>query len=80
MSVSSVGGNQQLQLPVQTAHTQTAQRGATSSEAREVGPDVDGDGDDAGAKAVKAAATQPAATPSVNSSGQQVGTIINVKA
>ncbi|HDR9178941.1 TPA: hypothetical protein QDB06_006601 [Burkholderia vietnamiensis] len=76
MSVSSVGGNQQLQLPIQTA--QTAQRGMTSSEAREVGPDVDGDGDDAGAKVVQAAAAQPA--PSVNSSGQQVGTIINVKA
>lgn len=80
MSVSSIGGNQQIQLPVQTVHTQTAQRGATSSEAHEVGPDVDGDGDDAGTKAVKAAATQPTVTPTVNSSGQKVGTLINVTA
>ncbi len=77
MNVGSVGSNQVTQQ-AHSAQAQVAKRGS-SSEAREVGPDVDGDGDDAGAKAVKATAQQPAAA-TVNASGQKVGSIVNVTA
>jgi hypothetical protein len=69
MTISSIGSshiNTQLQAP------QNASKGG---EAGEVGPDVDGDADDGGRKAVPAS---PA--PTVNSSGQTVGQLINVKA
>ena len=46
-----------------------------SAEVQKAGPDHDGDADDGGAKAVKAA---PA--PTVNSAGQKLGQVINAAA
>jgi len=69
MTISSIGGNavaQQHQLPP------SASRGG---EAGEVGPDMDGDADD---KASRAAPVAP--PPTINSSGQTIGQLINVKA
>ncbi|MEM5327961.1 hypothetical protein VSR34_15395 [Paraburkholderia sp. JHI2823] len=69
MTISSIGGNavaQQHPLPPNVSK---------GGEAGEVGPDRDGDADD---KASQAAPT--ASAPTVNSSGQTIGQLINVKA
>ncbi len=49
----------------------------TSPEAREVGPDHDGDADDAGGKI---SAPAHAVAPTVNLSGQVVGATVSTKA
>jgi len=46
-----------------------------ASEVKQTGPDHDGDADDGGAKAVKSTPT-----PTVNTTGQKLGQIVNVKA
>ncbi|MDR3738264.1 MAG: hypothetical protein P4L40_04510 [Terracidiphilus sp.] len=69
MTISSIG-NSHI-----STQFQTPQNASRSGEAGEVGPDVDGDADDGGRKAVPASAA-----PTVNSSGQTVGQLINVKA
>ncbi|MEI7681628.1 MAG: hypothetical protein WCK07_19665 [Betaproteobacteria bacterium] len=51
------------------------QRSAEASEVKQAGGDHDGDADDGGVKAVQAA---PA--PTVNTSGQKLGQVINVVA
>jgi hypothetical protein len=69
MTISSIGNSHistQFQAP---------KNASKSGEAGEVGPDVDGDADDGGRKASLASAA-----PTVNSSGQTVGQLINVKA
>ena len=69
MSIGSVSSSSN------TAATQTLQRKAEAAEVKKTGPDNDGDADDGGAKKVQAS---PA--PSVNTSGQKVGQVINVSA
>ena len=66
MNVNSAGS-----APV----AQAAQRTSEATEGKRPGGDHDGDADDGGAKAVKAA---PA--PTVNTSGQKLGQFINVAA
>lgn len=69
MTISSVGSSavaQQYHLP------QSVSKGG---EAGEVGPDVDGDADDSASRAASVAPK-----PTVNSSGQTIGQLINVKA
>jgi hypothetical protein len=65
MNVSSVGSSQSI------PQTQAVQRTPETTEVKGA-RDNDGDSDDGGAKAVKAA---PA--PTVNLSGQKIGQIIN---
>ncbi|MBI3524225.1 MAG: hypothetical protein HY066_06805 [Betaproteobacteria bacterium] len=55
--------------------TQASQRTPEAAEVHKGGRDNDGDSDDGGVKAVKAA---PA--PTVNASGQKIGQVINVSA
>ncbi|WP_232833407.1 hypothetical protein [Paraburkholderia kururiensis] len=75
MTISSIGNP--VAMSMQAAQ-QSARYASTGNEAQEVGPDIDGDADDSGAKAVQAQPqTQP---PVVNASGQTIGTTINVTA
>jgi len=69
MNIGSVGSSQG------TSSTQTLQRKSEATEAKKIGPDNDGDADDGGAKKL-----QSTPTPSVNTSGQAVGQVIDVKA
>ncbi|MBB3261751.1 hypothetical protein F4827_006625 [Paraburkholderia bannensis] len=69
MTISSIGNNS---VARQYYQTQNIPKGG---EAGEVGPDMDGDADDGGARA-----TPPASTPTVNSSGQTIGQLINIRA
>jgi hypothetical protein len=55
--------------------TQTAQRMPEAAEMQKGGGDNDGDADDRGAAAV-----QSTPSPTVNTSGQQIGRLINVTA
>jgi hypothetical protein len=66
MNVSSAGSTMSMQSP---------QRKPEAAEVRQAGGDHDGDADDGGAKAVRSA---PA--PTVNTSGQKLGQVINVTA
>ena len=66
MNVSAAGSTQSMQ---------GTQRMPEAAEVRAAGGDHDGDADDGGARAVKAA---PA--PTVNTSGQKLGQVINVTA
>jgi hypothetical protein len=66
MSISSVGSSTG-NAPIQQA--------PEAAEVKKVGGDNDGDSDDRGAKAAQA----PLA-PSVNTSGQKIGQVINVRA
>jgi hypothetical protein len=66
MNVSATGPAVSTQMP---------QRSAEASEVKQAGGDHDGDADDGGVKAVQAA---PA--PTVNTSGQKLGQVINVVA
>ncbi|MEK7917688.1 hypothetical protein AAB988_22720 [Burkholderia contaminans] len=78
MSDSSIGSSRPTP-PLHPAQTQVA-RDMASPEAREVGADIDGDGDDSRAKIARIQSANAAATPIVNSIGQKVGSIVNVKA
>jgi hypothetical protein len=66
--------------PQISAQYPTPQKAVKGGEAGEVGPDLDGDADDGGRKASPAVAAPSSPAPSVNSSGQTVGTLINIKA
>jgi len=69
MDVNSIGSSANYQ------GAQSAQRAPESAEVRKAGGDHDGDSDDSGA--TKATTT---VKPSVNSSGQKTGQVINVSA
>ena len=66
MNVSAAGS---------TLSMQSMQKSPEAAEVKKAGGDHDGDADDGGVKAVKAA---PA--PTVNTSGQKLGQLINVAA
>ena len=68
MSISSVSGASSA------AHTQAVQRQPEAAEVKKPGPDGDGDKDDGASK------VQPEPAPSVNTSGQVVGQVINTTA
>ena len=55
--------------------TQAVQRTPEAAEVRKTGRDNDGDSDDGGAKAVKAAPV-----PTVNLNGEKLGRLLNVSA
>jgi|APMI01.1.fsa_nt_gi hypothetical protein len=68
MSIGSVGGASNA------AYTQAVQRSPEATEVKKPGPDGDRDKDDGASK------VQPSPAPSVNSSGQVVGQVINTTA
>lgn len=69
MTLSAINGN------AGNLAMQSMSSAAPGNEAREVGPDHDGDSDDAGSRAVSAAPS-----PTVNSSGQTTGRMVNITA
>ena len=60
-----------------TIPAKPVQRMPEASEIKGAGRDNDGDQDDGGAKVTRA---KPALTPTVNTSGQKLGQVINVTA
>ncbi|CAB3698484.1 hypothetical protein [Trinickia soli] len=70
MTLSPINANA-MSLAAQSAHYASG-----GNEAREVGPDHDGDGDDGGSQAIAAAASRPV----MNANGQMVGGTVNVTA
>jgi len=69
MNISSVGSS------YSSLSTPASQRTPEAAELQKGGRDNDGDSDDGGAKAVKAAPS-----PTVNINGQKIGQVINVSA